>query len=128
MTDTATNKTLEELAADITSCGNAVKELKSSGDADPAAIKSAVDALLAAKRAYAAQNGGIGVDGKPFVEGKQTKAQKKAAAAAAKGDSAGPAKPVSRKKGKLVSRLTHVSQISHVCCWRLLLIVTARRS
>ena len=81
-----TNADLEQLAAAITEHGNTVKTLKADESADPAAIKAAVDQLLAAKRAYAAANNGIGVDGKPYVEGGK-KAQKKAAPG-------GPAKPV----------------------------------
>ena len=75
-----TNADLEQLAAAIAEHGNTVKTLKAADQsaADPAAIKAAVDQLLAAKRAYAAANNGIGVDGKPYVEGGK-KAQKKAA-------------------------------------------------
>ena len=92
-TTTTTNKTLEELAADITTCGNAVKQLKTAAEpADPAAIAAAVEALLQAKCAYATRADGLLPDGKPFVDPavKLTKAQKKATA----GGGAGPAKPV----------------------------------
>ena len=86
--NTTTNADLDQLAAAIAEHGNTVKTLKADQSAaDPAAIKAAVDQLLAAKRAYAAANNGIGVDGKPYVEGGK-KAQKKAAT------TAGPAKPV----------------------------------
>ena len=88
MTDAT--KSLETLAAEIASLGDNIKSLKESG-ADGATIKAQVDLLLSAKRQYADQNNGIGVDGQPFVE-KMTKAQKKAAA---KGEGGGPAKPVS---------------------------------
>eukprot|EP00977_Amphora_coffeiformis_P022266 scaffold10708_cov130-Amphora_coffeaeformis.AAC.1 len=93
MTDTT--KTLEELAADVTACGNTVKQLKTADPmADPTAIQQAVDALLQAKRAYAAQNNGLLPDGKAFIDPaiKLTKAQKKAAAGG--GGGGGPAKPV----------------------------------
>ena len=82
---------LEQLAAEISTLGAKVKELKTAnGDAD--AIKSAVAQLLTAKKAYADANNGIGVDGKPYQDGKKSKAEKKAAA---KADNVGPAKPVS---------------------------------
>jgi len=86
------NKTLESLAADITACGDTVKQLKTASEPDSTAIAQAVEALLEAKRAYAAQNNGLLPDGKPFVDPavKLTKAQKKAAA----GGGGGPAKPV----------------------------------
>lgn len=98
---------LEKLAAEITAAADEVTKLKGAGaDADADAIKAAVDKLLACKQSYADQNNGLLPDGKPFVA-KMTKAQKKAAAKAAKeaadgGNAAaevaepapGPAKPV----------------------------------
>jgi hypothetical protein len=84
---------LEKLKEEVTACGEKVKTLKTEG-ADKVAIGAAVAALLASKKAYAAANNGIGVDGEPFEE-PLTKAQKKAKAKAEKGGVAGPAKPVS---------------------------------
>lgn len=74
---------LEELKARISTLGESIKQLKSSSEPDKDAIATAVNALLDAKRTYAKNNGGIGVDGKPFEE-PMTKAQKKAAEKAKK--------------------------------------------
>jgi hypothetical protein len=92
---------LVALAAEITRCGDTVKELKRApGDARPDALKAAVAELVRAKQTYAQHNNGIGLDGK-LDTSHMTKAQKKKAAAAAKGEAAaeapGPAKPVRDK-------------------------------
>jgi len=54
-----------------------VVELKGA-KAEVSVIKEAVAALLAAKKEYADNNGGIGADGKPFDDGKKKKKEKKA--------------------------------------------------
>jgi hypothetical protein len=91
--NTITMADLEKLNDEVTACAEKVKTLKTEGG-DKVAIGAAVAALLASKKAYAAANNGIGVDGKPFEE-PLTKAQKKAKAKAEKGETAGPEKPVS---------------------------------
>lgn len=70
---------LVALEQEIAQLGETLKSLKAaaSGDIDKAAIAAAVAALLAAKKQYAENNNGIGVDGLAFAE---TKAQKKKAA------------------------------------------------
>jgi hypothetical protein len=68
---------LTELASRISSLGENIKLLKSSSEQpDADAISAAVAALLDAKRLYAQNNGGVGVDGKPWEE-PLTKSQKK---------------------------------------------------
>jgi hypothetical protein len=68
---------LAELATRISTLGETIKTLKSSSEQpDADVISAAVAALLDAKRLYAATNGGIGVDGKPWEE-PLTKSQKK---------------------------------------------------
>jgi hypothetical protein len=68
---------LAELATRISTLGETIKSLKSSSEQpDADAISAAVAALLDAKRLYAANNGGKGVDGKPWEE-PLTKSQKK---------------------------------------------------
>ncbi len=68
---------LAELASRISTLGESIKLLKSSDQqSDANDIASAVAALLDAKRTYALNNGGIGVDGKPWEE-PLTKSQKK---------------------------------------------------
>ena len=93
---------LEDLTNRITALGESIKQLKSSSEPDKDAIATAVNALLDSKRTYAKNNGGIGVDGKPWEE-PMTKAQKKAAekakkAAAAAGGGAGANQESSGKK------------------------------
>jgi hypothetical protein len=73
---------LEALAVEIAAMAETVKTLKAEG-ADGDAVKAAVDALLVVKQTYADNNGGLGVDGKPY-EPPLTKAQKKAKAKAEK--------------------------------------------
>ena len=94
---------IEELTKRITALGESIKQLKSSSEPDKDAIATAVNALLDSKRTYAKNNGGVGVDGKPWEE-PMTKAQKKAAdkakkaAAAAGGGGAGANQESSGKK------------------------------
>ena len=59
---------LTALAATITTLGESIKQLKSSSEPDKDAISTAVTSLLDAKRTYAKNNGGVGVDGKPWEE------------------------------------------------------------
>jgi hypothetical protein len=78
---------LAKLEEEINALGETIKNLKSSadagGDSNKDAIATAVQNLLAAKKAYAENNNGIGVDGKPF-ETPLTKSQQKAKAKAEK--------------------------------------------
>lgn len=66
---------LDALRTAVETASNSVRDLKNSGGS-PDAIKSAVATLNAAKSAFAAANGGLGVDGKPY-EPPLTKAEKK---------------------------------------------------
>jgi len=86
---------LTELASRISSLGENIKLLKSSSEQpDADAISAAVAALLDAKRLYAHNNGGVGVDGKPWEEPltksqkKKLEKEKKAAAAEAEAEAA----------------------------------------
>lgn len=86
---------LNELNTRITALGESIKQLKSSSEPDKDAIATAVNALLDAKRTYAKNNGGVGVDGKPWEEPmtksqkKKAEKEKKAAEAAAKAGGGG---------------------------------------
>ena len=71
---------LDKIKAEIDTIGNRIRDLKSSGGSKED-IGAAVEGLKAAKKQYADNNNGIGVDGKPFQEN-LTKAQKKALAKA----------------------------------------------
>ena len=85
---------LAKLKEKVDSLSEQIKTLKAAGgDGNKEAIGAAVASLLAAKKEYADNNNGIGVDGKPYEE-PLTKAQKKAKAKAEKAASAGPAKEV----------------------------------
>lgn len=89
---------LEELKAEIDSIGERVKSLKTvTGEVDKDAIAAAVKDLVTAKKKFADNNNGIGVDGKPFEE-PMTKAQKKAKAK--NEDMTGPSKPVADPDSK----------------------------
>ena len=77
---------MDALKEEITALGDKIRELKAAS-ADKAAIGSAVEALNEAKKKYADQNGGIGVDGKPY-EAPISKAEKKAKAKAEKASDA----------------------------------------
>ena len=66
---------LEALKAEITSIGDKIRDLKTAG-AEKAEIGAAVEALNAAKKKYADNNNGIGVDGKPY-EPPMSRAEKK---------------------------------------------------
>ena len=80
---------LEALKAEITSIGDKIRTLKTASPIDKDAIGAAVGALNEAKKKYADNNDGLGVDGKPY-EAPMSKAEKKA-----KEKAAGPAKQVS---------------------------------
>ena len=70
---------LEDLKKVIHSLAESIKSLKSSGSSSPTdkdAISASVSALLNAKRTYAAANGGIDVEGKPWEE-PMSKSEKK---------------------------------------------------
>ena len=73
---------LDKIKAEIDTIGNRIRDLKSSGGSKED-IGAAVEALKTAKKQYADNNNGIGVDGKPYQEN-LTKAQKKALAKAEK--------------------------------------------
>lgn len=85
---------LAELQSRIAALSESIKLLKSSAEPDKDAIATAVTALVDAKRTYAKNNGGIGVDGKPWEEPMsksekkklEKEKKKKAAEAAAAGD------------------------------------------
>jgi hypothetical protein len=69
---------LDSLRTRITDLGETIKSLKSSSEPDKDAIATAVADLLDAKRTFAANNGGIGVDGNPWEEPMSKKDKKKA--------------------------------------------------
>ena len=85
---------LEALKAEITSLGDTIRTLKTASPVDKDAIGAAVGALNEAKKKYADNNDGLGVDGKPY-EAPMSKAEKKAKEKATKEKAAGPAKQVS---------------------------------
>jgi WHEP-TRS domain len=91
---------LKDIEAVITALGDKIKSLKASGTPDKDVVDSAIKDLLAAKRKYAENNNGIGVDGKPFEE-PLTKAQQKAKAKAGKDTST-----VAEASGKQVCSLS----------------------
>lgn len=72
-----TDDVLSELRARILSLSEHIKSLKaSSGDGDKDAITTTVAQLVDAKRSYAANNGGLDMDNKPYVES-MSKSEKK---------------------------------------------------
>ena len=68
---------LDEIKSRVDAAAAKVVELKSA-KADVADIKASVGLLLAAKKEYADNNNGIGIDGKPFDDGKKKSKEKKA--------------------------------------------------
>lgn len=92
---------LEKLKAEITAIGDKIKGLKEASEVDKEAVGAAVQELLAAKKNYADNNNGIGVDGKPFGA-KMTKADKKKA----KAKEPGPAKPVCFLPNAFISQVS----------------------
>ena len=81
---------LEELRAKVQTIADKITELKKANPVDKDAIGASVKELLDAKRTFAENNNGIGIDGKPWEEPmskadkkKKAKAEKAAAAAAA---------------------------------------------
>jgi hypothetical protein len=69
---------LEELKEEINALGNTIKALKSSpSDENKDAIQTAVASLLAAKKLYAENNDGIGVDGLPYADPSTSKGKNK---------------------------------------------------
>lgn len=66
---------LEAIKAEVSAIGDRIRDLKAGG-ADKAEIGKAVEELNAAKKKYAENNNGIGVDGKPY-EPPMSKAEKK---------------------------------------------------
>jgi hypothetical protein len=87
---------LESIETEIDNVGNQIRELKSSGGGDVGALVAKLNTL---KKDYADQNGGIGVDGKPYqaplskAEKKKLEKEKKAAAAAAAAGGSAAAAP-----------------------------------
>lgn len=79
---------LSTVEAEINAIGEQIKSLKSAGAPSKEVLDAAIQSLLAAKRKYAENNNGIGVDGKPFEE-PLNKSQQKAKAKAEKESSAG---------------------------------------
>jgi SMC interacting uncharacterized protein involved in chromosome segregation len=73
---------LETLKTQIDSIGDKIKELKGA-NAEKTEIDNAVKELNEAKKKFADQNNGMGVDGKPY-EPPMSKAEKKAKAKAEK--------------------------------------------
>ncbi len=92
---------LDELRSNVTNLASKITELKKCNPVDKDAISSCVAELLNAKRTFAQNNNGIGVDGKPWEEPLSKKEKKakekaeKAAAAAAAGGGGGNGKEVS---------------------------------
>ena len=66
---------LEELRTKVSVLGERVKDLKASGSASADAISVAVAELLDAKKLFAENNNGVGVDGKPVSDGKKSKSK-----------------------------------------------------
>lgn len=94
---------LDDLRTRINQLGESIKQLKSSAEPDKDAITAAVNALLDAKRTFANNNGGIGVDGNKWEEPMSKKDKKKAekavkAAAGATGGDGGEEKKGPSKK------------------------------
>lgn len=109
---------LDALKQKTAALGDKIRELKAAADPDKAAIGAAVAELNEAKKQYAEQNGGIGVDGKPY-EPPMTKAEKKAKAKAEK--AAGGAKPEVAvrsigKKACFVLDLANIHSLFWNCC------------
>ena len=83
---------LEELKAKVDGLAQKITDLKKADVVDKNAIAAAVKDLLDAKRSYAQNNSGVGVDGKPWEEPlsksekKKRDKAKKAADQAAAGD------------------------------------------
>lgn len=69
---------LEELRANVEAIAASIVALKKAEPVDKEAIATAVKALLEAKRKFADNNNGIGVDGKPFEEPMSKSDKKKA--------------------------------------------------
>ena len=95
---------LDDLKATCAACGAKVAELKKAG-AGGDEVKAAVAALLAAKTEFAANNDGIGPDGKPFDPNASKRDKKKAAAKPADGEAAaGPAAPTAENAAKKAAK------------------------
>lgn len=92
---------LDALRTRITTLGETIKTLKSSSEPDKDAIATAVAELLDAKRSFANNNGGIGVDGNKWEE-PMSKKDKKKAEKAAKAAAAGGGNVVSEANGMLM--------------------------
>ena len=73
---------LDALRTRINNLGETIKSLKSSSEPDKDAIAASVSELLEAKRTFANNNGGIGVDGKKWEEPMSKRDKKKAEKAA----------------------------------------------
>ena len=74
---------LDELKGQVDALAEKITNLKKANPVDKDTIAVSVKALLDAKRTFAQNNNGIGVDGKPWEE-PMSKAEKKAKAKAEK--------------------------------------------
>ncbi len=92
---------LDELKALVESLGEKVKTLKAGGGDNKEAIGVAVKELLEAKKKYADENNGIGVDGKPY-EAPMSKSEKKKLAKQQKQTEQPAQKEVSQTKKQLL--------------------------
>jgi len=79
---------LEALKAEVEKLGEEIRNLKAASEVDKNAVGAAVKALTEAKKKYADNNNGVGVDGKPY-EVPMSKAEKKAKEKAEKAAAAG---------------------------------------
>ncbi len=105
---------IEELKAKVDDLAQKVTDLKKSTPVDKDAIGVTVKALLDAKRTYAENNNGIGVDGKPWEE-PLSKAEKKKRDKAKKATEAGGAKPAGAD-GKQVSSFCFLCFVTVIDC------------
>jgi hypothetical protein len=97
---------LEELKDEISALGNAIKSLKGSpSDENKDAINTAVVSLLAAKKLYAENNNGVGVDGLPYVDPTTSKGKNKSKGASnmAPDGSTTPSSQQVRLRGKALN-------------------------
>mmetsp|Transcript_16524 Transcript_16524/g.18349 ORF Transcript_16524/g.18349 Transcript_16524/m.18349 type:complete len:923 (+) Transcript_16524:60-2828(+) len=74
---TAINNNIESLREKVTKCAETVSNLKKNSPDEKSAIAIAVKEMLAAKKEFADNNDGIGVEGKPY-QAPMSKAEKKA--------------------------------------------------
>ena len=102
---------LEALRSRIDQLGETIKSLKSSSEPDKDAIASAVADLLDAKRTFAANNEGIGVDGNKWEE-PMSKKDKKKAEKTSKSKSEGGENQVSEANGEFCSHVSRACSLT----------------